>query len=272
MKKFLLLATGILFFAVHGSARESVFPVQIPSNNIVLGGIAEMLDDVYSIDMNVYGEYAPCECFSFYGSLSYRFLSEEFDWKLSGQNHEVVDLQVNGFNETYLGMKLMPYPFFGVDVSWRLPPGEGSQVNRFHRLGISPMGVYAFSRGLTLGAAAEYLTFLEDDNFQPGDEIGLKGSLNWRLAWNHELRKGWQVDYVFLYRWRIQESKNLNMDKDYQDMDDLYRGFRMRVDMARYFAVFSRSLGVALFYEMNRGYLFGFETGHTLGLYTKFVF
>lgn len=260
-----------LAFTLSHSA-DFLRPLDTPQSYLLAGTKGVLRDDVYSLDAVLVGEWSFCNCFSVYGDLSYRFFSYEFDTMFHDQRHEKIDLQVNGFNETYLGMKLMPYPFFGVDVSWRLPPGEGSQVNRFHRLGISPMGVYAFSRGLTLGAAAEYLTFLEDDNFQPGDEIGLKGSLSWRLAWNHELRKGWQVDYVFLYRWRIQESKNLNMDKDYQDMDDLYRGFRMRVDMARYFAVFSRSLGVALFYEMNRGYLFGFETGHTLGLYTKFVF
>jgi len=84
------------------------------------------------------------------------------------------------------------------------------------------------------------------------------------LAWNYELRRGWQFDYAFLYRWRVQESENLNMD-------DAYRGFRMSVDAARYFSVAKRSLSVALFYEMNRGNLFGFETGHALGMYAKFV-
>ena len=52
-------------------------------------------------------------------------------------------------------------------------------------------------------------------------------------------------------------------------MDDLYCGFRMRVDAARYFSLVGNSLGLTFFYEMNRGNLFGMETGHTLGFYVK---
>ena len=125
---------------------------------------------------------------------------------------------------------------------------------------------------MTLGAAVEYFTFLEKQSFQQGDEIGAKGSISWKLLWDRDDYSGWKFDYVFLYRWRIQESENLHMDKPYRKMKDLERGFRMRVDAARYFAVFKNSLGVALFYEMNRGNLFGMETGHTLGLYAKFMF
>jgi hypothetical protein len=125
---------------------------------------------------------------------------------------------------------------------------------------------------MTLGAALEYFRFLEKQDFQPGDELGLKGSISWKLLWDRDDYSGWRFDYVFLYRWRIQESENLHMDKPYRKMKDLERGFRMRVDAARYFPVFKNSLGVALFYEMNRGYLFGMETGHTLGLYAKFMF
>ena len=45
----------------------------------------------------------------------------------------------------------------------------------------------------------------------------------------------------------------------------LHSGFRMRFDMARYSLFYEKSLGIALFYEMNRGNLFGMETGHTGG-------
>jgi len=253
-------------------AREPLTPLRGPQRFVSFGSLAELLDDVYSADLNFAGEYAPCNCFSVYGDFSYRLISYEFDTMLHNQRHEALNLQVNGFNESYLGMKFMPYRFFGVDVNWRLPPGDGSQVNRFHRIGVEPFYLYDFSKGMQLGVAASYYTFLEDDDFQPGDEIGLKASMEWRLAWDYELHRGWLFDYVFLYRWRIQESQNLNMDKPYQDMNDLYRGFRMRVDAGHYFALAGHSLGVALFYEMNRGYLFGMETGHTLGLYTKYVF
>lgn len=253
-------------------AREPVNVIRVPQTYISLGGSGELRDDIYGADVNLAGGFAPCDCFEVYGDFSYRIFSFEYNTMFHDQIHEMLDLQVNGFNESYLGMKFMPYPFFGVDVSWRLPPGEGSQTNRFHRLGVEPFYVHDFSRGLQLGAAAGYFTFLESDDFLPGDELGLKGSMEWRLAWDYEKRSGWQFDYVFLYRWRLLESENLCLDKPYQKMNDQFRGFRMRADAARYISISSHSLGIALFYEMNRGYLFGFETGHSLGLYTKFVF
>ena len=125
---------------------------------------------------------------------------------------------------------------------------------------------------MTLGTAVEYFTFLEKQNFQPGDELGVKGSISWKVLWDRGSRSGWKLDYVFLYRWRIQESENMNMEQPYREMDDLHSGFRMRFDMARYFLFYEKSLGIALFYEMNRGDLFGMETGHTIGLYAKWMF
>lgn len=258
--------------SVAAFARETVSPVRAPESFVLLGALVELRDDVYSGDVNVAGEYAPCNCFSIYGDFAYRLVSYEWNTMAHDQIHEMVNLQVNGLNESYLGMKLVPLPFAGVDVSWRFPPREGSRVNRFHRLGVSPFGLYEFSRNMTLGAAAEYFTFLEERDFQPGDELGLKGSMSWKFLWDRDDHSGWKFDYVFLYRWRIQESENLSLRKPYRKMDDLYRGYKMRLDAARYFSSFGNSLGVALFYEMNRGYLFGMETGHTLGLYAKFLF
>ena len=273
-RKILLVAPFALSLLspFHAFARETISPVRAPESFVRLGGIAELRDDVYSADLNVAGEFAPCNCFGVYGDFAYRFVSYEWDGMLHDQIHEKINLQVNGFNESYLGVKLMPFSFAGVDVSWRLPPGEGSQVNRFHRLGIAPMGLFRFSKNMTLGAAAEYFTFLERKNFQPGDELGVKGSISWRFLWDIDDHTGWQLDYVLLYRWRIQESRNLNLSKPYQKMDDLYRGVRLRLDAAKYISVFKNSLGFALFYEMNRGHLFGFETGHTLGFYAKYTF
>ena len=258
--------------ALSCHARETVSPGRGPESYALFGGVAELLDDVYSADLNVAGEFAPCHCFSVYGDFSYRLASYQWDMNLHDQRHEALDLHVNGLNESYLGVKLMPLSFAGVDVNWRLPPREGSRVNRFYRIGVSPNGLYEFSRNMTLGASIEYFSFLEERSFQPGDELGAKGSISWKLLWDRDDYSGWKLDYVFLYRWRIQESRNLNLDRPYQKMDDLYRGFRMRVDDARYFSAFKNSLGIALFYEMNRGNLFGMETGHTLGLYAKFMF
>ena len=269
LKLFFICVLALAFFA---HARETISPVRAPESYVLFGGVAELRDDVYSGDLNLAGEYAPCNCFSVYGDFAYRLVSYEWDTGLHDQRHEALNLHVNGLNESYVGVKLKPFPFFGIDANWRFPPRDGSRVNRFHRFGFSPFAIYNFSRNLTLGAAAEYFSFLEERNFQPGDEFGLKGSISWRLLWDRDDYSGWKFDYVFLYRWRIQESENLNMDKPYRKMQDLDRGFRMRVDAARYFAAFKNSLGVALFYEMNRGHLFGMETGHTLGLYAKFMF
>ncbi len=271
-RRLAYLVYALFLLSSAAFARETVSPVRAPESYALFGGLAELRDDVYSADLNVAGEYAPCTCFGVYGDFSYRLLSYEYDLMFHDQRHEALNLRVNGLNESYLGMKLKPFPFFGIDFNWRFPPREGSRVNRFHRLGISPFGLFNFSRNMTLGAALEYFRFLEKQDFQPGDELGLKGSISWKLLWDRDDYSGWKFDYVFLYRWRIQESENLHMDKPYRKMKDLERGFRMRVDAARYFPVFKNSLGVALFYEMNRGYLFGMETGHTLGLYAKFMF
>lgn len=268
---FKIIAISTLSMAIFGHARESILPVRGPESSAMLGGLGELLDDIYSADAELRGEYAPCNCFSVYGDFSYRFVSYDFDTEYHDQRHEVLDLDVSGFNESYLGVKIVPKPFFGIDISWRLPPGEGSRVNRFHRLGVEPFGLYSLSRDLQLGAAVGYYTFLEKENYQPGDELGLKGSMQWRLGWDYNRSSGWQLDYVFLFRWRFQESRNLNLNKPYQKMNDLDRGFRLRLDAGRYFAIAQHSLGVALFYEMNRGNLFGFETGHSVGLYTKFM-
>lgn len=263
---FLFLVLGTVAFG-----RESISVIRPTSSYVQLNMLAELRDDVYSADAGIAGEFAPCNCFAVYGDLSYRLVSYEWDTELHDQIHEMVNLQVNGFNESYLGAKFFPVAFGGIDVSWRLPPVGGSKTNRFHRLGVSPFGLYPLSKRLTLGAAVEYYTFLEDDYFQAGDELGLKGSMTWKLAWNEKKKTGWQLDYVFLYRWRVQESENLNLDKLYQKMDDLYRGFRLRLDGTRYISIGTKSLGIALFYEMNRGNLFGVETGHSLGMYAKFL-
>ena len=219
--------------ALFGHARESILPVRAPESYALFGGLAELRDDVYSADLNVAGEFAPCHCFSVYGDFSYRMVSYQWETQFHDQVHEALDLHVNGLNESYLGVKARPFPFFGGDFNWRLPPRDGSQVNRFYRLGVSPFGLYEFSRNMTLGAALEYYTFLEKQNYQPGDELGVKGSISWKLLWDRDDYSGWKFDYVFLYRWRIQESENLNMQKPYRKMDDLDQGFRMRVNAAR---------------------------------------
>ena len=263
-----LLFSGLIFSAPV-MAREPISAVRAPESSFLFGGLVELLDDVYSADLNLAVEFAPCNCFSVYGDFAYRLVSYEYDVTFHDQRHEALNLDINGFNETYLGIKIAPYPFFGIDVNWRLPPGDGSQTNRFHRLGVEPMGLYSFSKTLQLGVSAGYFTFLEKNNFQPGDEMQLKGSMVWNVAWNMDERRGWEFSHVFLYRWRVQESENMNLKQEYRKMKDRESGFRMRTDVVRYFNLFKKALGLALFYEMNRGYLFGMETGHTVGMYSK---
>ena len=125
---------------------------------------------------------------------------------------------------------------------------------------------------MTLGAAIDFFTFLEKGGFRPGDELGLKGSISWTLPWYSSAHSGWKLDYVFLYRWRIQESRNLNLDKPYRKMDDLYRGFKMHVDAVRYFTWLKRIFEISVYYEINRGYLFGVETGHAFGFNARMNF
>lgn len=269
--KFTFLCIFVL--VVQAMAREPILPVRGPSSYALLGMGAELHNDIYGGDVNLAGEFAPCNCASVYVDAGYRLVSYDFDMDGSLEmRHDVLNMDENGFNETYLGVKLMPYPFFGVDVSWRFPPGGGSQVNRFHRIGVSPMGIYDVSKHLKLGASLGYYTFLEKQDYLPGDELDLKGSLIWNLMWDEKTHSGWEVDHVFLYRWRIQESENHSMKKSCQKMHDRYQGFRMRTDVGYYFAVTGNALGLAGFYEMNRGSLFGRETGHAVGFYSKFRF
>ena len=266
---------SILFlFALFAAANatEPLRPVLPPRTAIGLGGIGELRDDVYSADLGWSVEVATCECFSLYTDLSYRFVSYQWETMWHDQLHEYVNLQVNGLNESFVGAKFFPVDFAGVAVSWRFRPGEGSRVERFNRLGVEPMFLYGFSRTLLLGLSLQYYTFIEDANYQPGDELGIKGSFEWNVFWDKAARTGWRVSYAYLFRWRIEESENRNMNKPYRGMDDLYRGFRMRGDIARYFGWFPFPFGIGMGYEMNRGNLFGFETGHRVELFIRSEF
>ena len=257
---------------VTANATEPLRPVLSPRTAVDLGALGELRDDVYSADLGWMVEVAPCECSSLYTDLSYRFVSYQWETMWHDQLHEYVNLQVNGLNESYVGAKYFPVDFFGIALDWRDRPGEGSRVNRFNRLGVEPMFLYRFSGSMLLGLSGQYYTFVEDDNFQPGDEVGVKASFVWDVFWNRSAHSGWRVSYAYLYRWRIGESENMNMRKPYRKMDDMYRGFRMRGDVARYFGWFPFPFAIGMGYEMNRGYLFGFETGHRIELFVRSEF
>ena len=257
---------------VTANATEPLRPVLPPRTAVDLGALGELRDDVYSADLGWMVEVAPCECFSLYTDLSYRFVSYQWETMMHDQLHESLNLHVNGFNESFIGAKFFPVEYAGVAVSWRFRPGEGSRVERFNRLGVEPMVLYGFSSTLLLGLSLQYYTFIEDANYQPGDELGIKASFVWDVFWNKKARTGWRIAYAYLFRWRIEESENMNMRESYREMDDMYSGFRMRGEIARYFGWFPFPFGIGMAYEMNRGYLFGFATGHRGELFIRTEF
>ena len=247
-------------------ATEPLHPISLPTSSLSIQGSVELDEDVYSGDMEVSAEYAFHPRLSLYVDGAFRFLSYSYEYSTEGYIHNYCNLHVNGFNETYVGAKGMILPYLGLTVGWQFPPGEGSQKNRFHRLNVEPFGLLQFSKNLILGAAIHYNTFLEDKNYKPGDEIGLKASFVWRLGWNDSLKTGWDFSEIFLYQARIEESENRNLDSRYRGMKDKYQGIKMKFEAMRYFNIAGFSTGFGLNYEIHDGTLFGFETGHRVGI------
>ena len=91
----------ILLLVAVAFATESLKPTLPPENSIALAGVGELRDDVYSADLKWSVEVAPCNCLSFYADMSYRFVSYEWQAMLHDQIHEMVNLQVNGLNESF---------------------------------------------------------------------------------------------------------------------------------------------------------------------------
>lgn len=263
-------------------ATEILHPIQAPKTWVSVNGTVELDEDVYSADMELSAEVAfPL----FHGRASifadgaFRFLSYSYEYSTKGYIHNYCNLHVNGFNETYVGAKFMPFGSdwsvaknFGLNLAWTFPPGEGSQLQRFHRLNVEPFFTYSFSKNLNLGAAIRYNKFLEQDNFSPGDEIGIKASFVWKFLWNTEAQTGWIFDEIVLLQKRIQESQNLHLAKPFRKMDDKYSGLKIRFDVARTFGFAPVPISFGLNYEIHQGTLFGFETGHRIGMFAKAEF
>jgi hypothetical protein len=256
----------ILISFVTCLATEPLHPISLPTSSLSIQGTVELDEDVYSGDMEVSAEYAFHPRLSLYVDGAFRFLSYSYEYSTEGYIHNYCNLHVNGFNETYVGAKGMILPYLGLNVGWQFPPGEGSPKNRFHRLNVEPFGLLQFSRQLTLGTAIRYNTFLEDKNFKPGDEIGIKASFVWKPGWNDSLKTGWEFSEIFLYQARIEESENRNLDSRYRGMKDKYQGIKMKFEAMRYFNIAGFSTGFGLNYEIHDGTLFGFETGHRVGI------
>lgn len=119
----------VLVLSLSVFATEALKPVAPPESYISVGGIADLRDDVYSADLGWTVEVAPCNCFSVYTDMSYRFVSYEWDATWTDQNHEALNLHVNGLNESFVGMKFFPIQYFGIDLSWSwkiaVRPGVG---------------------------------------------------------------------------------------------------------------------------------------------------
>ena len=232
---FKRIGLTLLCAALHCMATEVLHPVLPPATNINIETTFELNDDVYSLDTKVSAEFSPVQRFSLYVDASFRFLSYSYEYSTEGYIHNYCNLHVNGFNETYLGLRSLVY------------------------------------KALTVGTSFRYNKFLEDKNYEPGDEVGFKASFAWKLGWNDSLNTGWKFSETFLYGARIKDSENKNLDKPYRKMDDRYRGFKMRFDAMRSFNLFGLPIGVGLDYEIHKGLLFGFETGHRIGVYINLL-
>lgn len=257
-----LLAMGVQM----SFATETLRPVSVPRSFIGYGFAAELDDDIYSGDLSLSAQYAPCDCFGIYADVSYRLLSYSYEFSSEGYIHNYAKLHVSGLNETYLGFKMMANDHFGMDMNWRLPPREGSQKNRFHRLNVEPFGTFSITKRLDAGVSLRYNTFLEKQNYKPGDEVGVKASILWCPFDVPGEAPLWNFAGTALFQMRIEESENRNMEKAYRKMDDIYQGFKMKFSAMRYFDFMKVPFGVGIDYEIHQGTLFGFETGHRIGV------
>lgn len=261
---FLLVACPIVI-----GATEALHPQFPPATGISIDQSLELDDDVYSTDLTVSGEYAFSPAFSIYADASFRFLSYSYEYSTKGYIHNYCNLHVNGFNETYIGAKALLYRNAGLNIGWRFPPGEGSQKDRFHRLNIEPFTFLHVSRRLLLATSLRYNLFLEESNYKPGDEIGFTASFSWKPFWNFQRNTGWEFTETFLYQYRINESENRNLEKPWSKMDDKYKGMKIKFDLARSILIYSKTFSFGAFYEIHKGTLFGFETGHKIGFKIK---
>lgn len=255
----------ILASAAIACALEPVAPVTPPHSAVSLGAVASLYDDVYSGDANLSGEAALNPRLSVWGATSYRFISYQYELMMHDQLHEYVNLRVSGLNATHIGFKYFPLEFFGFGSSWRFRSHGGDIKEHYDRLGASLMGLYPVSPKLRLGAALDAFTYFERLEYQPGKELGGRLSFVWKPA-------KWEVSEVLMYRRRMDESRNLRMDGPYRGMDDEYSGIKARIAVSRVFwsDVFPLSIGAA--YEMSKGTLFGFETGHLVEIFTQKAF
>lgn len=259
---FYRILFALMVLAGVAQAAEMLAPVAAPANSFLLSGVADLRDDVYSGDVRAAFEIAPVNFASVFVDGSYRFKTYEFNTKLHGQIHELIDLRVEGLNATTVGAKVFPIENFGIAIAYTFPAREGNTREHHPKFKTELQSVFPLLSWIRIGYALEYLKNFERNALQLGDELGSKASVVLDV-WGLELA------YVFLFRSRVEESVNRHLAKPYRGMGDNYQGYRMHVELSKVckFRLFSIRPGVS--YEMSKGYLFGFETGHRLELFVK---
>lgn len=266
LRNILMLLCACCLWIGDALAVESLRPVSAPRSWLEYTFSAELDEDVYSGLLSLQGEYAFCTQFSVYLDGSYRLLSYSYEYAMDGYIHNYANLHVSGLDETYVGLKSLIYGPFGLDVNWRLPPRDGSRKNRFQRMNLEPYGMFSITKRLDVGASIRYNAFLEDRNYKPGDELGVKAGVVWRPFDVQGEPPLWTFAGTALFQTRLEESENRNMKKAYRKMDDIYQGLKMKFSAVRYFDFMKVPFGIGLNYEIHQGTLFGFETGHRIGI------
>ncbi len=241
-------------------AYEFVQPIRFPENKVILSGSGELRDDVYSSDIRMVGEWAPIAAFSFFSDLSWRLFSYEMQLKSNGEIlHSKTDLQMNGLNASVFGVKIKPFRFWGMTLTYKTPAGDGDKSEKHSRYGLEFFYLRPLWKSIFwIGWAGESFWFAERKNYKPGAELGSKFLLK-------ILIQNWELENVFSFRRRIINSENKTLEKPYQNMHDSYAWFRYRTEGFRNFQISEKlNLGIGLAYEFSYGMLYANETGHRI--------
>ena len=113
---FQKIGCAILFLFAVGFATEKLHPITPPTTSFATQGTMELDEDVYSADMDVSLEFAPHSRISFYLDGTFRFLSYSYEYSTKGYIHNYCNLHVNGFNETYAGIKWLMTRYLGMNI------------------------------------------------------------------------------------------------------------------------------------------------------------
>ena len=252
----------VLCSTVVCGALEIVNPVFYPQSTVVLGYSLNLDDDVYSGDVVGSVEWAVTPRWSLLLASSYRTVSYLYEISDFEQVHEYMDLETEGFNRSYVGFKYAFSKYAGFESVFRSRAFGGDTKELYNGLKSSLLLFIPFSQRVFVGGSLEWTKFFERHNFEPGRELGGKLSLVWQPG-------RWRIEDVILFRTRYEDSRNLNLNEYYQKQKDQYNGVKVRFAVERKFISDQNPLSLGLGYQLNRGHLFGRETGHLMDLYLK---